>query len=114
MNVVIRGMSLNLAALLMVAALVTACASGPAPQRGAPASGQSAVARGNTRNKPTAEQTDVVTLPGEQGQASNAQAALPGAGGSGTFRIEVVKALYGVSGMPTQGCAALDEKTPAW
>ena len=113
MNVVVRGMSLNFAALLSAAALVTACGGSPGAQSNAPSSGQSAVARGSTRNKPTAEQSDVIVLPGEQTQASNAQAALPGATGSGAFRIEVVKAVYGVSGMPTQGCAAVDEKTPA-
>lgn len=75
-------------------------------------SGQSAVARGGSRNRATATaDTNAgaeVKLPGETA-AAPAGASIT----SGPFRIDITSALYDVSGKPSQGCAVFDNRVPA-
>jgi hypothetical protein len=81
---------------------------------------QSAVVRGGSRNKPTevsqaalgaASATSEVMLPGET-SATTPSTDLVNVPGTSAFRVEVLSALYDVSGKPTQGCAAFDNKVP--
>jgi hypothetical protein len=82
---------------------------------------QSAVVRGGSRNKPTEvsqaapnapSPTGEVMLPGETTPITRST-VLVNVPGTSAFRLEVLSALYDVSGKPTQGCAALDNKAPA-
>jgi hypothetical protein len=81
---------------------------------------QSAAVRGGSRNKPTAVSqaapgaapaTGEVMLPGETAPTTRS-VDLVNVPGTSAFRVEVLSALYEVSGKPTQGCAAFDNKVP--
>jgi hypothetical protein len=75
---------------------------------------QSAVVRGGSRSKPTAVSQTApgeVKLPGETSAIARA-GDLVNVPGTSAFRVEVLSALYDVSGRPTQGCTAFDSKVP--
>jgi hypothetical protein len=93
-----------------------------APAAVAPSvAGQSAVVRGGSRSKPTttnetavvanSSATGEVMLPGET--ATTVGGGLINVPGGSAFRIEVLSALYDVSGKPTQGCSVFDNRVPA-
>jgi hypothetical protein len=73
--------------------------------------GESAVARGSSRNQNTAgSSSGEVLLPGET--QPTASPSVQGASEAGPLRIEVRSAQYDVSGKPAAGCASFDPKTP--
>ncbi len=80
----------------------------PAPA----ADGESAVARGGSRNRTAGTNTTSgeVLLPGET--RPTASPAVLGASKSGPLSIEVRSAEYDVSGTPLEGCSKFDAKTP--
>jgi hypothetical protein len=73
------------------------------------AGGPNAVARGGVRSKPTTTSggSGQILLPGE------ATGAVVQSASSGNLRFDIKRASYDVSGMPKQGCADFDSKTPA-
>jgi hypothetical protein len=75
------------------------------------AGGDSAVARGGSRNR-SAEGSSggEVLLPGET--QPTASPSMIGVSEAGPLRIEVRSAIYDVSGKPASGCSAFDAKTP--
>lgn len=78
------------------------------------ASGQSAVARGGSRNRATAT-VDTADAGGSEVKLPGETAAAPAVGSvtSGPFRIDIASAIYDVSGKPSQGCAVFDNRVPA-
>ena len=82
---------------------------------------QSAVVRGGSRGKPSqptvtsSDASSEITLPGETTPTSspNTSGPLASVPGAAPFRVEVLSALYDVSGKPSQGCAVFDNRVPA-
>ena len=82
---------------------------------------QSAVVRGGSRSKPKLTVVAVqptsseVTLPGEETPTASPSGAtnLGSVPGAAPFRVEVLSALYDVSGKPSQGCTVFDNRVPA-
>jgi archaellum component FlaG (FlaF/FlaG flagellin family) len=75
---------------------------------------ESAVVRGGSRNRPAEVSQPApgeVMLPGETSPIARA-GDLVNVPGTSAFRVEVLGALYDVSGRPAQGCAAFDNKVP--
>jgi hypothetical protein len=81
---------------------------------------QSAVVRGGSRNQPTTSAapaapntgtaTGEVMLPGETLPSNNG--GLVNVPSTSAFRIEVLSTHYDVSGKPSQGCSAFDNRIP--